>query len=35
MPAAAIAERLAVQADLWSDHHRHDDLTVLVIQAVA
>ena len=34
MPAAAIAERLALQADLWSDHSRHDDLTVLVIQAV-
>jgi len=35
MPAAAIAERLALQADLWSDHHKHDDLTVLVIQAVS
>lgn len=34
MPAAAIAERLALQADLWSAHTKHDDLTVLVIQAV-
>jgi serine phosphatase RsbU (regulator of sigma subunit) len=35
MPAAAVAERLALQADLWSDHTKHDDLTVLVIRAVS
>jgi serine phosphatase RsbU (regulator of sigma subunit) len=33
MPAAAIAERLALQADAWSDRAQHDDLTVLVIRA--
>ncbi len=34
MPAGAVAERLALQADLWSDHTKHDDLTVLTVQAV-